>query len=137
MKLILFVLVILGFASCSLIHRKASNDTKTKCDSLNINYPSSADINFSNSLSEFVQAIDLEKLCNPVRIFIGFSVDTAGKISNVDFIPRIFENSDCSIDSAYLEKLQGEFEKSMPVWKPEMNNDSITKNRYIIPVIFE
>ncbi len=137
MKLFLCVLVILGFTSCSLFHEKTIKNTKAINDTAYINYPMNADTRFFMSMTEFVHTIELEKLCDPVRIFIGFSVDTAGKISNADFIPCIFENDDCSIDSAYLEKLQVEFETSMPVWKPEINNDSITKTRYIIPVIFD
>lgn len=137
MKFVLFILLILGFVSCGLLKNETMNNTKSDNNIQNSNYPNSTDIRFSTSLSEFVQTIDLGKLCNPVKLYIIFTVDTAGKMSDSDIIPGYFDQNVCKVDSIYIDELKVEFEKSMPIWKPTIKNDTITKIRYSIPVTFE
>lgn len=137
MKLMLFISLIFGFVSCGILKKETMNISKSNNDSLYSNYPNITDIRFSTSLSEFVQTIELGKLCNPAKLYVVFTVDTAGKITDPDFMPDYYDQNDCKIDTIYIEMLKVEFEKSMPIWKPTIQNDTITKIRYSIPVTID
>ncbi|MEO9802516.1 MAG: hypothetical protein ABJF04_04675 [Reichenbachiella sp.] len=137
MKSLLILLFISTLVSCV-----STKDQKTDPNLTNNNASHSlnkdiSDLTFSTSLSEFIQTMELKKLCNPVKLHVIFSVDTIGKISDPDFRPTQYDQDDCEIDTVYLEKLKVEFEKSMPLWKLTNMSDTTTKARYSIPVTFD
>ncbi len=136
MEQILFLLLICGFVSCGTLNRKTKNKLKSNNDSLHSDFPNNTDIRYSTSLSEFVQTIELAKLCDPVKLYIIFTIDTTGKITDPDFKIDFYNKDECILDSIYIDKLKVELVKHMPLLKPMVVNDTIKKVRLSIPVTF-
>lgn len=69
-------------------------------------------------LSNFVSKIELNKFCDPRRIFVLFTVDTAGIVSDSDFkILKNYLEDDCKPDSFYMEQLKADFVKTISRWE--------------------
>ena len=116
--------------SCSTTKSSVQNES-------NINELNKSNIDFSYSLAKFVESIELEKLCYPVRLHVIFAVDSAGKLYDSDFKPSIFTEKECNPDTAYINTMKINFENQMPYWKPAVLNDSIKMVRCSIPVTFD
>lgn len=67
-------------------------------------------------------------------MYVIFSIDTTGKVSDPDFKFTNVTDDSCYIDSSYIDELKKEFLITMPNWKPNALSDSITQVRYSIPV---
>lgn len=78
----------------------------------------------------------MEKLCNPVRLVILFTVDSIENVSDPDFKTYIHNPTNCKVDSIYIEALKVYFKKEIPHWTPTNRNDTINKVRYSIPAPF-
>jgi hypothetical protein len=135
MKQIILFIIVIGFVSCGSLKIDTRNKTKYNNESSNDD-PNRADINFGSSLGDFMQTIDLSKLCYPVKLYVVFTVDTTGKIIDPDFKPDYITETDCSIDTNYIDSLKKEFENYMPIWKPIVVNDTVKEVRMSIPVTF-
>ena len=130
LRLLLFTSIVSILLSCSTTKSSIQNGS-------NENELSKSNINFTYSLGEFVQTIDLEKLCNPVRLHVIFSVDSSGRLYDSDFKPSTFTIKECNPDTVYINTMKINFENQMPNWKPTLLNDSIKMVRYSIPVTFD
>ena len=130
LRLLLIISVLGLLTSCSTT-KKSTVVKESGSDSL-----SNANIDFSVSLGKYVQTVDLNKLCNPVRLYVMFSVDSTGKISDSEFKPTVLSDKNCIPDSVYMNNMKIQFENQMPLWKPKVFNDSIKIVRYSIPVTF-
>jgi len=90
----------------------------------------------SLNLSNFVQKVELNKLCDPVKLLMIFTIDREGFTSDPEFKPLILRTKDCTPDSLYLESLKILFEKEVPQWDITLK-DTIEKARISIPVRFQ
>ena len=93
-------------------------------------------ISHSINLSNFVQKVELNKLCDPVKLLMVFTIDKDGFTSDPEFKPLIFRTTDCTPDSLYLESLKLLFEKEVPQWEITFE-DTLEKVRLSIPVTFQ
>ena len=129
----LFALFItLGLVSCGIWKKKKIVTTSSKSDiSPEISH---RNIHFAN----FVSIIELIKLCDPHNIFVLFTLDTAGVVTNPDFkISKKYPEDDCKPDPLYIEQLKVDFLRTIPKWElVDLKKDTLAKFRLSIPVTF-
>jgi len=76
LRFLLIISVLELLTSCSTSkHKHSSIVHESDSDSL-----SNTDTDFSVSLVKFIETVDLDKLCYPVKLYVIFSVDSTGKI---------------------------------------------------------
>lgn len=131
MRFLIFIPVLGLLTSCATT-KQSGKVQEYDSDSL-----SRTNIDFSVSLGRFVETIDLNKLCHPVRLYVIFSVGNTGKIYDSDFKPTMFSDKNCIPDTVYMNEMKMKFENQMPLWKLEVLNDSIKAIRCSIPVTFD
>lgn len=125
-----FIISVLGIlASCSTAKQKTIINISDNDSRININY--------SESIMSYVNTIDLNKLCDPVKLFVLFSVDSTGRIYDSEFKSTILSDKNCTPDSIYLNSIKIQFENQMPLLKVKPFNDSIEMIRYSIPITFD
>jgi hypothetical protein len=129
LRIVLYITLLVFFVSCSST-KKGDNKQSASV----VSPQEHTDINFNTSLAHFVGTIDDIRICGPMKMFIIFSVDTTGIISDPDFKFSNFLVDNCLVDSSYIDDLKKDFLLQMPNWKPKSLSDSITKVRYTIPV---
>jgi hypothetical protein len=93
-------------------------------------------LTYSVSLGKFVETVDLNKLCNPLKLYVMFSLDSTGKVYDSDFKPTMLSDKNCIPDTVYMNTMKIKFENQMPLWKTKVLNDSIKMVRLSIPVTF-
>lgn len=130
MRFLLIISVLGLLTSCSTT-KKSTTAYESDSDSL-----SNTDTDFSVSLVKFIETVDLDKLCYPVKLYVIFSVDSTGKIYDSDFNPTILADENCKPDTVYINTMKTKFENQMPLWQPKVLNDSTKMVRYSIPVTF-
>lgn len=95
-RLLLIISVLGLLISCSTT-KKSTTAYESDSDSL-----SNTDTDFSVSLLKFIETVDLDKLCYPVKLYVIFSVDSTGKIYDSDFNPTILADENCKPDTVYI-----------------------------------
>lgn len=90
----------------------------------------------SNHFTNFVSKIEFIKLCDPHTIFVLFTLDTAGVVSDPDFkISKKYPEDDCKPDSLYIEQLKVGFVRTIPRWELlDLKKDTNAKIRLSIPI---
>jgi len=132
MKYLFALFITLGLVSCGIWKKEKIVTTSSESDiSPEISHRS---IHFAN----FVREIGLNKLCDPHTIFVLFTLDTAGVLSNPDFkISKKYPEDDCKPDSLYIEQLKVDFLRTIPRWElVDIKKDTNAKIRLSIPVTF-
>jgi hypothetical protein len=127
----LFALFIsFGLVSCG-IWKKEKISTATSDSNI-----SSEKSQGSNHFTNFVSKIEFIKLCDPHTIFVLFTLDTAGVVSDPDFkISKKYPEDDCKPDSLYIEQLKVDFVRTIPMWELlDLKKDTNTKIRLSIPI---
>lgn len=120
--------IIIALFSCAQ-NKKIRSNNDNDYQHMNI---SSHTLNLSN----FVQKVELNKLCDPVKLLMIFTIDKEGFTSDPEFRPLTFRTKDCTPDSLYLESLKILFEKEVPQWDITFE-DTLEKVRLSIPVTFQ
>jgi len=130
LRLLFIILVLELLSSCSTT-RQSSVVNEYDSDSFN-----NTNIDLSVSLGKFVETVDLNKLCNPLKLYVMFSLDSTGKVYDSDFKPTMLSDKNCIPDTVYMNTMKIKFENQMPLWKTKVLNDSIKMVRLSIPVTF-
>lgn len=91
---------------------------------------------FMLKLADFIQTLDPSKLCEPYRMYVQFSLDSIGKVTDSDFDVDFNEKEGCRIDSTYLKEINEAFEQQMPAWHLVKNGDTLRNVRLRFPVTF-
>jgi|SRR5690554_2447768 len=127
-NIFLFLAIIIASFSCAQNKKIRSNNDNA--------YEHQIVSPHSLNLSNFVQKVELNKLCDPVKLLMIFTIDREGFTSDPEFKPLILRTKDCTPDSLYLESLKILFEKEVPQWDITLK-DTIEKARISIPVRFQ
>lgn len=131
MKSILTILTLALVISCS----SSKQSHAVQVSDSDKSYDTNVDLNLS--VANYFQTVDLKKLCNPVKLFVMFSVDSTGKIYDTAFKPTILSDNNCVPDSIYMNSMKAQFERQISFSKQVIFNDSTRTARYYIPVTFE
>jgi len=132
MKYLFALFITLGLVSCGIWKKEKIVTMTSDCEFLPEKNQG------SNHFANFVREIELNKLCDPHTIFVLFTLDTAGVVSNPDFkISKKYPEDDCKPDSLYIEQLKVDFLRTIPRWElVDLKKDTLAKFRLSIPVTF-
>lgn len=101
------------------------------------NTADSLHINETHQLGVFVQKIDLSELCYPHTLYITFSIDTTGLLTEPEFKPVNGDISGCTINLTYIESLKKDFEQEKIYWKQLYKDGKREKVKYSLPIRFD